>query len=305
MRRKETDTFEKKEKEGKKKGTPSWLVILIFIIGVCILLYPTVSNLWNQYRNSKLAVNYDNSCSKLSNKAVEEMWNQAVEYNQNHSVNTIIDAFGKQSETMEHNQYEKLLNPCGNGIMATLTIPSIKETMVCYHGLSDEALSKGCGHMEGTSLPVGMHGDNGSHTVFAAHRGLPSAKLFTDLDKVKEGDIFFFTVLEHNIAYEVDQIKTVKPGNFQYLNIEAGKDYATLVTCTPYAVNTHRLLVRGHRVPYSEEKAREAKAAVSKDLAKNLLIIGSLISFILVCLIGLSYRNKTTRKKEEEENTAE
>ena len=280
-----------KRKEKKKDGKGSYLgIALLMLAGIGILSYPAVSNLWNEYRNSKLAVDYTKQVGKLNDTEKDAMYEKAVAYNKAHTVNTIV--YDEKKDPKAHKAYEEILNT-GKGIMGTLTIPKIHQQLVIYHGLGDEALAEGCGHMEGSSFPVG---GESTHAAYAAHRGLPSAKLFTDLDKVKKGDVFYFFVLGHHLAYEVDQIKVVLPGDVEHLQIEEGKDLATLITCTPYAVNTHRLLVRGHRVPYTEKQIQEETKKVEKDLTLQIVLAGAITAGIILLMICLFGKKKTGKK---------
>lgn len=234
----------------KKKGLGflDWLLILAFLIGIVVLLYPTISDQWNRFRNRQLVTGYSKAVEQLSDSEYEEIWAEARAYNAAHKVNVISDVFG-EDYILSH-PYDTLLNPNGDEIMGSIEIPKINVVLAIYHGVGAAVLEQGCGHVEGTSLPVG---GPGTHTVLAAHRGLPSAELFTDLDQLEIGDMFYLHVMGETLAYEVDQIETVLPHETEYLDIEEGEDYATLLTCTPYGVNTHRLLVRGRRAEYMEE----------------------------------------------------
>lgn len=228
-----------------KKKAKTLAILLVFLIGLLIMLYPFISNFRNRMRTENLIGVYNGDVDKTSQQKLAEAFRKARAYNRNHTVNTIVDIFNQDSPVRD--EYMSLLNLSGNGMMGYIEIPEIHQRLAIYHGTGDEVLQKGCGHIAGTSLPVG---GKSTHSVLAAHRGLPSAKLFTDIDRLKEGDEFYVFVLNRTLAYKVDQIKTVKPDNLDDLQIVKGKDYVTLFTCTPYAVNTHRLLVRGHRVPY-------------------------------------------------------
>lgn len=300
--------------ETKKKKKSGWfsnsLILLIFLVGAGIFLYPTVSDTWNRYRNQKLITSYSDTIEHLSEEDYSLAWEEAREYNQQHTVNVIRAVLEEETETSENetesdaalkteeeNRYDRLLNPAGNGIMGYVKIPVIDVELAIYHGVGSEALEKGCGHIEGTSLPIG---GEGTHAVLSAHRGLPSAELFTDLDQVKEGDLFYITVLDETLAYEVDQILTVLPDEVEALAIEENEDYVTLVTCTPYAVNTHRLLVRGKRTEYVEpelEKDNPIKqVVVTENLTRRLLIIGGGVFFALVLLMAIIFRKKKRKE---------
>lgn len=235
----------------------SFLFGLLFLVGFGILAYPTISDQWNTYRQSLLISDYETAVRQIPEEDFEEIWAAARSYNQSFSENSILsDVFGIEgSEDIKDTDYWKVLNVTGDGIMGYITIPKINIKLSIYHGTSDEALDTGVGHMNGTKLPIG--GEN-NHTALSAHRGLPSAKLFTDIDQLEKGDRFYLHILNEDMAYEVDRIlpmidKDDYEALAEALKVEEGKDYATLFTCTPYGVNSHRLLVRGHRVPYDGE----------------------------------------------------
>lgn len=277
---------------------------LLFLIGLSILLYPAISNTWNKYRDSKLISQYSSSVASTDNSdKLEEIWKAAEEYNQQIKQESVPDAFSVR-DGLTDPVYESLLNLNGDGMMGYVEIPVIGESIPIYHYTTEQSLEKGAGHLFGSSLPVG---GEGTHSIISAHRGLPSAKLFTDLNLVKEGDVFYLHILDKTLAYEVDQILTVLPEETSSLGIEDGKDYVTLITCTPYAVNTHRILVRGHRTSYEEAKEiekTERKISPLSNPSKPMLLIcvlaGILIAVVIVKVItGLGDRKnkkKRTRK---------
>ena len=222
---------------------------LLFIVGLSILLYPMISSAWNKRRAGRLITEYSSSVTAdTDKKETDSIWKNAQEYNEQLEQESVPDAFSVRDGKRDK-KYESLLNFNGDGMMGSVEIPVIDENIPLYHYTTDKTLSKGAGHLFGSSLPVG---GPGTHCVISAHRGLPSAKLFTDLNLLKEGDVFYLHILDRTLAYEVDQILTVLPAQTDSLGITPGKDYVTLVTCTPYAVNTHRLLVRGHRITVEE-----------------------------------------------------
>ena len=230
---------------------------LLFLVGFGILAYPTISDQWNTYRQSKLISQYDSAVDRMAEEDFEEAWAAARAYNQTFSQNRILtDIFGiEDSSDIRGTEYFKVLNVMGDGIMGYLTIPKINVRLSVYHGTDEEVLNTGAGHLNGTKLPIG---GEGNHSVLSAHRGLPSAKLFTDIDQLGKGDRFYLHILNEDLAYEVDRIlPMIEKDDFdalgEALKIEEGEDYVTLFTCTPYGVNSHRLLVRGHRVPYDGE----------------------------------------------------
>lgn len=286
----------------KKKKNFVWNIFfaLVFLAGAGVFLYPTVSDMWNQYRNARLVSRYDEAVTELSDNEYEKLWNEAKEYNAEHPVNSIADAFWEKDDYVLTQPYDQVLDPNGEGLMGSIEIPKINAKLAIYHGLSKTVLEKGVGHVEGTSLPVG---GKSTHAVLAAHRGLPSAKLFTDLDQMKKGDIFILHILGKNLAYKVDQIRTVLPGETGELDIVEGEDHVTLVTCTPYGVNTHRLLVRGIRTKYAEGEIRNDKT-ISHRLAvtdpRKVLAGGFVVLIVLILLIYLSvrYRDKKRRLRQ-------
>lgn len=230
-----------------KKHVSTIILVIVFLIGLSLLLYPSVSDYWNSFHQSRIISSYTEHVTEMEHSDYEEMWKEAVEYNQK-----FTDRAGhwKLSEK-EKEEYESKLNIGGTGVMGYIEIPSIDCTLPLYHGTNEGVLQIAVGHLEGSSLPVG---GEGTHCVLSSHRGLPSAKLFTDLDQMQVGDLFMLHILDETLTYEVDQILIVLPDEMDALEIEEGKDLCTLVTCTPYGVNTHRLLVRGHRVENIEER---------------------------------------------------
>lgn len=235
-----------------KKWMTNALLALVFLTGLSIALYPTVSNQFNLYRASLLISKYHFDLQELTPEDHSDMIAACDEYNAKLVGGIIPDVFSIHSEEADP-EYMSLLNLKGDGMMGSIEIPKIGETMPIYHTTFDDVLQNGVGHMEGSSLPVG---GASTHCVLAGHRGLPSAKLFTDLDQIVEGDLFYLNVLNQTMIYQVDRILTVEPDETEWLAIEEGEDYVTLVTCTPYGINTQRLLVRGRRI-YPEEIAEK------------------------------------------------
>ena len=273
---------------------------LLFLVGLSILLYPMISNTWNEYRDSKLISKYSSSVSS-NDKAekIDKMWKAAESYNEQIKQESVPDAFSIRDGQTD-STYESLLNLNGDGMMGYVEIPVIDVSIPIYHYTTAESLEKGAGHLFGSSLPVG--GEN-THCVISAHRGLPSAKLFTDLNLVKSGDVFYLHVLGKTLAYEVDQILTVLPEETESLAITEGEDYVTLVTCTPYAVNTHRILVRGHRT--SLEKAKEIQKTEKKvngitnpsaPMLGLCVAAGLLIAGVIVAAVNFVQNRKQRRK---------
>lgn len=231
-----------------KKHGATLLLVLVFLAGISLLLYPTVSDYWNGLHQSRAIAGYDGAVQELNQTDYERMLAEAQSYNEALRQNP-----ARFSPTeAEEKQYEMLLNVSGTGIMGYVEIPKLGTKLPVYHGTDDAVLQIAIGHIEGSSLPVG---GPGTHSVLSGHRGLPSAKLFTNLDQLSEGDVFDLHVLGDVLRYEVDQILVVLPQEMDALAIEEGQDYCTLITCTPYGVNTHRLLVRGHRIPVTDASA--------------------------------------------------
>lgn len=273
----------------KKGKIITIILILILLAGMSLLLYPTISNYWNSLHASRVVARYNEKVAQLTEVDYTEALQAAKDYN------TDL-AKGLQSRTLTDNQrkkYNSILDICDNGVMGYIEIPCIDVSIPIYHGTEEKVLQIAAGHLEWTSLPVG---GESTHCVISGHRGLPSAKLFTNLDKLTEGDTFELKVLNEALTYEVDQILIVEPGETDPLAIEKGKDYCTLVTCTPYGVNTHRLLVRGVRIDPDDasEKIRVASNALQVEtLVVAVIIAGPLLIFLL---IWLSSRDKKTSR---------
>lgn len=224
-----------------KKHISTIILILVFFVGLSLLLYPTFSDYWNSLHQTQAIADYVEAAAEMDDDTYERIWKNAQEYN----AALIKNGNTWRLSTKQRKEYEAQLDVGGTGIMGYIEIPTINCTLPIYHGTDEGVLQIGVGHLEGTSLPVG---GESTHSAISGHRGLPSAKLFTDLDQMKEGDKFFIRVLDETLAYEVDQIRIVKPTEVDQLEIVEGKDYCTLITCTPYGINSHRLLVRGHRI---------------------------------------------------------
>lgn len=226
----------------------STIILLIsFFIGLSVLLYPAISSFWNSRTQSEAIVDYEAILSAYKPEDYSAIFEQADRYNQ--------ELAALDLPLREYNQIEdlywKTLDISGTGMMGYLTVPKISQELPVYHGTSDAVLAIAVGHFQGTSLPVG---GEGTHSVVSAHRGLPSAVLFTYLDRMEIGDLFYFTILDRTVTYEVDQIRIVEPNDTSLIQPEEGKDYCTLLTCTPYGINTQRLLVRGHQVDTTQTR---------------------------------------------------
>ncbi|MDD2978638.1 MAG: class C sortase [Hespellia sp.] len=290
-----------------KKKLPSILFGLVFLIGFGILIYPTVSNQWNTYRQSKLISNYEKVVSDMKPEDFTEQWNLANAFNSTITQNDVYaDVFGASEEDkLTGTEYWKVLNVAGDGVMGYLSIPKINIKLAIYHGTGDTVLQTGIGHLNGTSLPIG---GESTHSVVAAHRGLPSARLFTDIDQMEKGDKFYIHVLDQVLAYQIDEILPMVEKDDHAtlenaLKIEEGKDYVTLFTCTPYGVNSHRLLVRGIRVPYNGEE--EESASVTNSMLKAVqnyymlyLILGLAITLLVILLMRFLFNRKNKKLDE-------
>lgn len=272
-----------------KKHLFTILLVSIFFIGLSLLLYPSLSNYWNSLHQSRAITAYVDQVSKLDPAAYEKIWNDAVDYNRS-LANRVS---GLQLTEAKKTQYESLLNLDGSGEMGYIEIPSIQVSLPIYHGTDDAILQHAVGHLEWSSLPVG---GESAHCVLSGHRGLPSAKLFTYLDKLTEGDIFILRVLDEVLTYEVDQILIVEPKEVDALQIVPGKDYCTLVTCTPYGVNTHRLLVRGHRIDNPEDADAIYVTADAIQIEPLLVAPAVAIPILLVLLILLLLPKQKKKK---------
>ncbi|MDD6237181.1 MAG: class C sortase [Clostridiales bacterium] len=274
----------------KKRGNfITVILILILLVGLSLLLYPSVSDYWNSFHQTKAIATYAETVAKLDQEQYDQIWEKAEKYN--------YSLVGKKSSytlsAAQKSEYEALLNVSGLGIMGYIEIPSIGCSLPIYHGTEQSALQIAVGHLEWSSLPVG---GESTHCVLSGHRGLPSAKLFTNLDKLTEGDLFTIRVLDEVLTYEVDRILVVEPQNIEPLQIEKGKDYCTLVTCTPYGINTHRLLVRGHRVENIEDSADIRITADAVRFSPLLVAPVIAIPILLVLLLILLLPKRPNKK---------
>ena len=263
------------------------LLVLVLLAGLGLLAYPSVSDYWNSMHASQAVSAYNEEVQRMDPTRYDELWAAARNFNR-----TLREQNGGTSLTDEQRaRYESLLNIDGTGIMGYIEIPNIKVSLPIYHGTEDAVLQIAAGHLEWSSLPTG---GAGTHCVFSGHRGLPSAKLFTNLDKLVVGDTFVLRVLNEVLTYEVDQILIVEPKDISALRIEAGQDLCTLVTCTPYGINTHRLLVRGHRVENRSESIRITSDATQVEplLVAPVVALPPLIVLLIVLLLPGGKRKK-------------
>ena len=278
------------------------IIGIIFLAGLSLLLYPFVANQWNNHRQKQLISSYEQSVSDKD--AAHEIdydaeLQKAKAYNEALLPSILPDSFAVAEASEEDKTYMDALNIAGDEVMGIVEIPKINIKLPIYHTTDEEVLKQAAGHLEGSSLPVG---GESTHAVISAHRGLPSASLFTDLDQLKKGDHFLIHVLNETLCYEVDKISVVKPEETSSLAVEDGQDLVTLLTCTPYGVNTERLLVRGHRVPYVEQEVADEKTPLSGiSLHTNYLlwvIIGLTITAIFILVLYLKEKNLQKKKEE-------
>ena len=272
------------------------LLVLMLFVGVCGLLYPSVSQYWNSKTQTKAVENYREILESLKKEDYDAYFIEADKYNKDLSeLRSPLTDYGKLSG------YNDILNVSENGVMGYVSIPKLGIDLPVYHGISAEVLNVACGHMEGTSLPVG---GESTHSVLSAHRGLPHAKLFTDLDKMEVGDTFILTVLDKILTYQVDQITVVRPNEIDGVRIVQGEDLCTLLTCTPYGINTHRLLVRGTRIENAAPVLHITANAYRIDSLVATPIVAAPILLILFVFLMIKYRDKGSKpliSKEEEE----
>lgn len=277
----------------KKKKADNFIniiLVLVLFVGLSLLLYPTVSDYWNSFHQTRAITTYAEEVADLNEEEYERLWNAAQDYNR--ALAQRGTHFVLTDEQIE--EYEQMLDVSGLGVMGYIEIPEIRCSLPIYHGTDEAVLQIAIGHLEWSSLPVG--GEN-SHCVLSGHRGLPSAKLFTNLDQIKEGDIFMLRVLDEVLTYEVDQIRIVEPQEVDDLQIENGKDYCTLVTCTPYGINTHRLLVRGHRIENIEDS--DSIHVTADAIQIEPLLVAPIVAIpILLILLILLLIPKQPKKKQ-------
>lgn len=288
-----------------KRKISNILFGLMFLIGFGVLVYPTVSDQWNTYRQNKLISNYESAVEEMTEVDFTEEWEKAKAFDAALAQNNLYgDVFGEDNGELKDTEYWQVLNVANDGIMGYLSIPKINVKNAIYHGTGDKVLQTGIGHLNGTKLPIG---GESTHSVLAAHRGLPTARLFTDVDQLKKGDMFYIHVLDEVLAYQVDQILDMVDKDDHEtlegaLQIEKGKDQVTLFTCTPYGVNSHRLLVRGTRVPYNGEE--EVETSVAETMLKTIqnyymiyLILGLSITFLVILFMRFLFKRKDRKRK--------
>ena len=282
-------TNRQSEKKGKKFRN------LLFWAGFLICIFPVISNIVERQRQADAVATYRQTMEKEDEKEIEEKWRQANEYNE-----MLFQAKGGIVEETEEKKYEELLNIHGTDIMGSLEIPKIQVELPIYHGTADEVLSNGIGHLEGTSLPIG--GEN-THSVLTGHRGLPSSKLLVRLDEMKIGDLFFIHTYKEVMAYKVEEIMVVKPEDTAWMEIKGEKDLVSLVTCTPFGINSHRLIVTGHRVDYKEKEYIKIKPQLPyvREIIVTVFPILFVVSVVVIEIKNRiqTYRRQRRRKRRE------
>lgn len=285
----------------------SVLIVLLIIVGFGVLTYPVISNQWNTYRQSQLITHYEHVVETMEPEDFSEEWEKAQAFNAKIEKNDIYgDIFGLDNADMKETEYWQMVNIAGDGVMGYISIPKINLRVSIYHSTGDDVLQTGVGHLSGSALPIG---GAGTHSILAGHRGLPTAKLFTDLDQLQRGDMFYIHVLDETLAYQVDQIlDMVDKDDMETLQaamqVEEEQDYVTLFTCTPYGVNSHRLLVRGTRVPYNGEE--DVTASIPEAMVQSIqnyymfyLIIGVAAVVLIVLLMRRTARRRERQAKKE------
>lgn len=280
-------------KKSRKSIVSTVILILVFLVGLSLLLYPTVSDYWNSLHQSRAIASYAGQVAGLDDEVYEALWAEAEAYNE--TLPDKADRINMSEEELE--EYQTYLSVSGTNVIGYIEIDKIGCYLPVYHGTDESVLQVGVGHLEGSSLPVG---GPGTHCVISGHRGLPSAKLFTDLDQMEVGDTFVLYVLDETLTYEVDQIRIVEPTEMSELAIVEGEDYCTLVTCTPYGINTHRLLVRGHRIENEEAAAVvrvPADAMQIEPVTVAPLVAVPLLILLFIGLLLMTRRRTHSRKQ--------
>jgi len=275
-----------------KKMLPLFVIIPMLLLGVGMIFYPDISNWLFEQSQAGIVQNYQEATSNMRDEAIEKELEKAREYNDALTGTNIKDPFLQGSgAVLPPAGYRETLNI--NGAIGVIKLPKIDVQLVIYHGTGEDVLQKGVGHLEQTAFPIG--GSN-THSVLTGHAALSSAKIFTDLEKIEIGDVFFITVLTEKLAYQVDQILVIEPHETEALRVIPDGDYVTLITCTPYGINSHRLLVRGTRIPYVEEMEQAVEVA-SKEIDWRLIIIVTFVGLFILGLLIYKYRERKKRKK--------
>lgn len=297
LKKEKTDKNTAPEQNWFKRNGSTLILFGVFLIGLLIFLYPSIADYWNSFHQTRAIMTYSETVSKMSSEDYEKEIHEALNYN----AELAKQGINWNMSDSDIEVYNDVLNFTGNGNMGYIKIDKIKVMLPIYHGMSESVLQTSIGHIEGTSFPVGAYSydyekgrvtdpSDGSHCVLSGHRGLPSAKLFSDLDKLVEGDTFNLNILGETYTYQVDQIRVVLPTDLSEIQIVEGKDYCTLVTCTPYGINTHRLLVRGHRVDNPQGDVAVVADAMIIDSVYVAPFIAAPIILILVLIVLLGNR---------------
>ena len=300
-------TEKKKEKSWLRRNLSTIIVSLMMIVGIGLLVYPSLADYWNSFHQTRAIMSYTEDVAKMDRSELDAIIASAKEYNHKIALNGI--EWKLKDNDLE--KYNRELNFSGHGNMGYITIDKIKVNLPIYHGTSESVLQTSVGHIEGSSLPVGALSydyeemmvtdeEDGSHCVLSAHRGLPSARLFTDLDKLVEGDIFTLNILGETFTYQVDQIRIVEPTDLSELAVEKGQDYCTLVTCTPYGINTHRLLVRGHRVanPQGDVTVVADAMLIESIYVAPFIGIPIILMLVIIVFIETGIQRRRNRRRE-------
>lgn len=297
------------EKKAKKEA-PLWpllaAAILLIAGGLGVFLYPTIMNYMAEHRQTAVIQSYSQKTATVNVKALEQEWLNARNYNDTLSGKPSVLPFSSTKNYVRSEHYMSVLNPAGDGMMGYLSIPKINVRMPIYHGCDEQILQKGIGHVEQTHLPIG---GEGTHAVLSGHRGLATAEMFTRLDELEPGDQFYLYILDATLAYEVDEINVVEPQDLELINAVPGEDLTTLVTCTPYGINTHRLLVRGHRIEYVEPENADKRPEVhlvvhgiTEQIRRWLILVGTAVA---VFAAGILLSGGKRRKKNGNNGTKE
>jgi len=308
LKKKKTDENTAPEQNWFKRNGSTLILFGVFLIGLLIFLYPSIADYWNSFHQTRAIMSYSETVSKMSSEDYEKEIHEALNYN----AKLAKEGINWNMSDSDIEVYNNVLNFTGNGNMGYIKIDKIKVMLPIYHGMSESVLQTSIGHIEGTSFPVGAYSydyekgrvtdpSDGSHCVLSGHRGLPSAKLFSDLDKLVEGDTFNLNILGETYTYQVDQIRVVLPTDLSEIQIVEGKDYCTLVTCTPYGINTHRLLVRGHRVDNPQGDVAVVADAMIIDSVYVAPFIAAPIILILILIV--LFGNRKPKKGETNERS--
>ena len=276
------------------------MIVLLFLGGAGLVLYPVVSSWYMGRHQGQVVADYDEKAARLSQAQIEEELEKARKYNESLLGNVVLtDPFNAEALEEQNTEYEDLLNIGGDGVMGSIEIPGQDIYLPIYHGTNSASLEKGAGHLQNSSLPVG--GGKGTHAVISGHTALPTAEMFNNLSEVEEGGVFYIHVLNQTLAYEVDQIKVVLPEDISDLLIDKNEDYVTLVTCTPYGINSHRLLVRGTRIPYEEAQEKAPLEKEKWNPMWNAYIAAAAAAAVILAVAGIRHKKKKAGGRKQNE----